>query len=298
MVKTTHISRCPVCNNNVFVPLLSCEDWLVTKESFEIEECFNCKFAFTQDPPNAFHAGRYYDNVAYVEHSDSSSGLIFSIYHHARKFMLRFKQRMIKNASSGKKLLDVGSGSGYFLNHMKSSGYEVRGVEISETARKLCHEKFGISNHTPEDFVQLKIEGKYDVITLWHVFEHVYEYDEYFNSFRNYLSKEGKLIIAMPNKRCFEASYYKKYWNGYDTPRHLWHFTHKTFVSFANQRGFSVSKIKKLPLDPFYNSMVSAEYKPSFTFLPFTLLIGLSSYVIGLVSKKRASSLIYILEKK
>ncbi|MBR9859900.1 class I SAM-dependent methyltransferase [bacterium] len=297
MESTFHITQCPVCGQNDFKLFLEAKDWLVTKEPFSIYQCTSCTFTFTQDAPAPESVGRFYDDVNYVEHSDSDSGIIFKVYHQARKIMLKQKLSMLKKTSKGKRLMDVGSGSGYFLNHMQQNGFECLGVEISETARALCKTKFNIDALPPEDLTGGRIDKKFDLITLWHVFEHVYTYDEYFKAFDQLLDKDGKLVIAMPNYHCLEASYYKKFWNGYDVPRHLWHFDDKTFTKFASDRGFSVKKIYRLPLDPFYNSMVSAEYKPKFTFLPWTVFIGFMSFIRGLVDKSKASSLVYVLDK-
>lgn len=272
-------------------------DWLVTKEVFAIFECTACQFRFTQDAPSEELVGPYYDNDDYVEHSDSNKGLIFTLYHWGRKLMLKRKLRLISSTSKGKRLLDVGSASGYFLNHMKQNGYQVEGVEISEKARGLCKQKFDIDTFTPSALIQKELKGTYDVITMWHVFEHVYTYNEYFEAFKELLSPQGVLVIAMPNYKCFDAEYYKEYWNGYDVPRHLWHFHPSTFQNFSQKRGFNLLKTKRLPLDPVYNSMVSADYKERKPFIGLTLIIGVWSYVLSLFNKQRSSSLVYFLRK-
>lgn len=292
-----HISSCPVCNSQELNSVIKANDWLVTKEEFSIYECASCEFRFTQDAPSEALVGPYYDNEDYVEHSDSSKGLIFTLYHWGRKLMLNRKHNLIANNSQGKRLLDVGSASGYFLNHMKQKGFDVQGIEISEKARELCKSKFDIDTFTPNLLINKELDGPYDVITLWHVFEHVYTYNEYFDAFKELLSPDGVLVIAMPNYKCYDAAYYKEYWNGYDVPRHLWHFHPPTFNTFSEKRGFKTLKTKRLPLDPIYNSLVSADYKPRKAFLGLTLLVGVWSYLISLINKQRSSSLVYFLKK-
>jgi 2-polyprenyl-3-methyl-5-hydroxy-6-metoxy-1,4-benzoquinol methylase len=103
-------------------------DWLVSKERFELKQCEQCQFRiYRQMHPSEKEVGPYYNSEEYVEHSDTTSGLIYSIYHVARRVMLNFKYRKIKRLNTGKKLLDIGSGSGYFMNHMKKNGYDVTG---------------------------------------------------------------------------------------------------------------------------------------------------------------------------
>ena len=292
------ITSCPVCNSPSFKPSIVVPDWLVSNEKFEIVACKECDFRFISNAPKAEDAGKYYETEEYVEHSDSKEGLINTIYHVARKQMMKYKLKLVSKNSNGKKLLDIGSGSGYFLNFMKQQGFDVKGVEISEKAVQLCNDKYSILAYSPNDLIEGKLPKDIDVATMWHVFEHVYSYDEYFKQIHECLSDDGTLIIAMPNHQCFEAGFYNKYWNGYDTPRHLWHFVPKTFRKFAENRGFEIVKMTNLPLDPFYNAMISASYKKSFTFLPFTFFIGLVSWIMAKFSFQKSSSIVYILKKK
>lgn len=294
------ISECIVCGNDEFTVSKTLKDWFLTHETFDLCDCTKCGFRLTQLPPKEEKASIYYQSENYIEHSDTKNGLVFSLYHYARQWALNFKRKKIqkligKNAHP--QLLDVGSGSGYFINHMKKNGFKVSGVEISDTARALCEKQFDIQTLPPTDFTKSSDEKKYDVITMWHVLEHVYTYDAYFEKYRNQLKDNGYLIIAVPNHTCAEEKYYKEYWCAYDVPRHIWHFEPKTFQKFAEKQGFILKRIDMLPLDPFFNAMVSAEYKPKFTFLPITISIGMWSFLMGLINPKKASSPIYILQK-
>lgn len=292
------ISACPVCDQSNFSVFKKVPDWLVSKEVFDIQQCASCGFKFTGNAPTEQEVGPYYNSEEYVEHSDTKKGIIYSVYHKAREIMLGYKLRKIQKLGVGKKLLDVGSGSGYFLNHMKQNGYDTTGVEISEKARELCKSKFDIDAHLPAVFLSKKLDSDYDLVTLWHVFEHVYTYHEYFELFHSSLKADGRLILALPNSDSIDAKLYGEYWAAYDTPRHLWHFTPKTIEQFAAKRGFILEKKYRLPLDPFFNSMVSASYKNTFTFLPITVLKGLWAYLVSLSSIDKSSSLIYVFKKQ
>lgn len=287
-----------MCDQTDFRIFKKVPDWLVSKEEFEIQQCNSCGFKFTGNAPTENTIGPYYNSEEYVEHSDTNKGIIYSVYHKARELMLSYKLRKIQKLGVGKKLLDVGSGSGYFMNHMAKNGYETTGVEISEKARNLAKDKFGIEAKIPSDFLEKKLDADFDLITLWHVFEHVYTYDEYFELFLESLNNNGRLILALPNSNSTDAKMYDSYWAAYDTPRHLWHFTPKTIEQFAANRGFALEKKYRLPLDPFFNSMVSASYKKSFTFLPITVLKGLVAYLVSLFNIDKSSSLIYVFKKK
>ncbi len=297
MSNKIEISACIVCGTTSFKDELTVTDWLVSNEVFFIKNCNSCGFRFTSNPPSAMDAGPYYETEEYVEHSDSSAGIINTVYHQARKWMLRYKLRLIRKHAKGNRLLDIGSGSGYFIHFMKQNGLDVAGVEISDKAVALCRDKFGITAYSPTQFLNNEIQGEYDIATMWHVFEHVYSYDEYFAMLKQTLTADGTLIIAMPNYLCLEEKYYRKYWNGYDTPRHLWHFTSETFTQFAKDRGFEVVQEHNLPLDPFYNCLISASYKKSFNFMPATLMVGLLSLLNSILFFKKSSSIVYVLKK-
>ncbi len=292
------INTCPVCDHNEFTLFKKVPDWLVSKEVFHISQCTSCGFKFTSNAPTENEVGPYYNSEEYVEHSDTNKGLIYSVYHRAREIMLGYKLRKIQKLGVGKKLLDVGSGSGYFMNHMNQNGYHTTGVEISDKARELCKEKFGIEARIPADFLSGNLDKDFDLITLWHVFEHVYTYDEYFDLFKSSLKENGRLILALPNCNSADARMYGEHWAAYDTPRHLWHFTPKTIEQFATKRGFKLVRKYRLPLDPFFNSMVSASYKKAFTFLPITVLKGYWAYLVSLANIEKSSSLIYVFEKQ
>lgn len=295
---TVTITECPICGNSEFKTHITTRDWLVSKEEFHILECSSCSFRFTQDAPSPEKIAPYYDSEEYVEHSDTKKGIIYSIYHVARVWMLKYKHRVIQKHVSGNRVLDVGSGSGYFADFMMSKGYDVTGVEISEKARALCKDNFGLEVFTPTQFLEDKVGSGFDLITLWHVLEHVYTLDEYFDRFRSSLSDEGKLILALPNSNSTDVSIYNEYWAAYDVPRHLWHFTQKTITKLADKQGFELIETRRLPLDAFFISMVSADYKKSLTLLPVTLLKATYAYIVSLFSKSKSSSLIYIFKKK
>ncbi len=286
-----------MCHCTDFITFKDVPDWLVSREVFEISQCASCGFKFTNNAPLENDIGPYYNSEEYVEHSDTKKGIIFSLYHTARKIMLRYKSKKIEKLGVGKKLLDIGSGSGYFMHHMAGKGYATAGVEISEKARSLCQKKFDLAAYTPAEFLEKKLDTDFDLITLWHVFEHVYTYNEYFELFHTSLKKNGVLILALPNSDSIDAKMYGKFWAAYDTPRHLWHFTPKTIEAFASARGFVLIQKHRLPLDPFFNCMVSASYKKKFTVLPITLTKALWAYLVSLTNIDRSSSLIYVFGK-
>jgi SAM-dependent methyltransferase len=294
-----HTEVCPVCGSTELVPLLSCKDYLTTQEVFEIYRCKACGFAFTQDFPVEDEIGPYYDAPAYISHSDTHKGLVNILYHWARVIALKSKAKIVVRNASKKTgtLLDVGSGTGYFLNKMKGRKWIVTGVEKSEAARKFAKLKFDIDCQDSEYLYYISEKSK-DVITMWHVLEHMERLNRVMERLSKILKDDGTLIIALPNKDSFDAVHYKEYWAAYDVPRHLWHFSPSDFERLANRHGFALTDVKPMYFDAFYISMLSEKYKGTFLAGLIGLVRGKVFFLRTLGNKGRSSSLIYILKKK
>ena len=295
--KSLNYQTCPLCASTDIELSLPTKDYSISKHPFEIYACQQCDFHFTQNAPTPQAIGPYYQSDVYISHSDTKEGLINRLYHTAREWMLSKKRHHIQNLTNGKKLLDIGSGTGYFLHHMQEKGYEVRGVEIDESARKATLENFGIRVNTPEFFLNGQLEGNVDVITLWHVLEHLHDLTGYMQAMHRQLSDDGVLLIAVPNHKSYDARHYGHYWAAYDVPRHLWHFSPKTVALLAKKNGFKVVGQKRLPLDPFYNSLLSEQYQSKKLSFIFGGINGLIALLESYFKPERTTSPIYILKK-
>jgi len=298
-MKTIHTSSCPVCSGSRFEKIAVCKDYLVSREMFSIYRCEKCGFGFTQDFPVENEIGRYYDAPEYISHSDTQQGIVNSLYHTARKIALKSKSNMVRRYSSVKtgKLLDIGSGTGYFLNAMSKKRWIVTGIEKSEPTRKYAHDKFGLNIQDSDFLFQIPPATK-DVVTMWHVLEHIEKLNETMEALNRIIKDNGTVFIALPNKDSFDAASYKNYWAAYDVPRHLWHFSPSDFRLLAEKHNFKVQKIKPMYFDPFYISMLSEKYKGS-SFASLTGLIkGFFFFFKSLFHTERYSSVVYILKKK
>jgi 2-polyprenyl-3-methyl-5-hydroxy-6-metoxy-1,4-benzoquinol methylase len=181
---------------------------------------------------------------------------------------------------------------------MKKKGFQVTGVEVDEKARAFAKAEFGVQVNAPEDFIGRKIQGRFDVITLWHVLEHIHDLHLYMERMKEYLAPGGTLVIALPNCESLDARFYKGYWAGYDVPRHLWHFTPSTLKLLAEKHGFELRKMKRLPLDPFYNAMLSEKYRKNRFYMISGWIIGEMAYLESLFCLRKSSSVVYFLTPK
>ncbi len=297
MANKIHYKQCPLCGSRKPEHFLTTEDFLKTHETFELFRCRECGMIFTQDVPVEAEAGDYYRSEDYISHSDTRKGLMNNLYHRVRKFMLHRKLKLVRHLTKGRNLLDIGCGTGYFPAYMKQKGYNASGVEISPEAREFGIRKFDLEIIPPGKFLTGTENGVYDVITLWHVLEHLYDPGKYLDRIYGALKDDGVLIIALPNHRSQDARFYKKYWAGYDVPRHLWHFSPKTLAHLTGLHYFRVTGMHEMPFDPFFNALLSEKYRKDPLWFVAGLLTGFFAFLRGFFRVEKASSVIYVLRK-
>jgi SAM-dependent methyltransferase len=292
-------SSCPVCNSKKISSVFSAIDYTVSKSNFSIWECEICSFRFTQDVPSQHEIGPYYQSHAYISHTDTKEGLVNRLYHSVRNFTLKSKRKLveIQTQKSSGNMLDVGCGTGAFLNEMKSSGWTITGLEPDEQASKNAHELYNITTKKPDQLFHLP-KNNFDAITMWHVLEHVHQLPEYLETLKALLTDNGVLFIAVPNYTSYDASHYKQCWAAYDVPRHLYHFSPKSMELLLSTFGLKLKIIKPMWFDSFYVSMLSEQIKNNKGNIIKAFFIGALSNFYAFFNRKKCSSVIYVIEKK
>ena len=290
---------CPVCNSDRFDVHLKVKDYTVSQSSFEIIACKSCSVLFTQSVPNEGEIGKYYQSETYISHTDTQKGFINSLYHKVRKRTLSQKKKLIESRSKTQagNILDIGCGTGAFLNVMKHSGWQVTGLEPDESAAKIAVDKYKIQPLPSQDLFLLPA-AKYDAITMWHVLEHVHQLGNYIQQIEKCLKQNGVFFIAVPNYTSYDAGYYKEYWAAYDVPRHLYHFSPKSMEVLLSKYGLVLDAVKPMWFDSVYVSMLSEKYKNGKGNNFKAFFIGLISNLKTVFNNKKCSSLIYIIRKK
>jgi 2-polyprenyl-3-methyl-5-hydroxy-6-metoxy-1,4-benzoquinol methylase len=289
------IEHCPICNHTEQAEFLICQDFTVSKKKFPIVTCGACGFAFTSPRPEENELGRYYESDEYISHSNTSKGLISSLYQRVRKHTLAKKLQLVNRESPKGLLLDIGCGTGEFLNTVKKDGWKTLGIEPSLSARKQGIEKYQLDVREESGLNNLA-PGSFDVITMWHVMEHVPHLRDRVKKLQELLKDGGVLIVAVPNRTSHDAEHYKEFWAAYDVPRHLWHFRPQDMRALMDQNGFEVKNILPMKFDSFYVSMLSEKYKTGKNRLIAAVWRGwISNRKAG---KEGSSSLIYIIRKK
>lgn len=286
---------CPACGSSDWKVAGQAKDYSVSGEWFELRECASCHLKATHPQPPVQQIGRYYASEEYISHSDIRTGLTNRLFHKARAYMMQKKYNWVISASAKKsgKLLDVGAGTGYFAKYMQDHGWEVIALEPDETARKIASEKLNF-HLQPMESLPGQTPGSFDVITLWHVLEHVHDINGYMNHFHSLLKAGGILLIAVPNYTSRDARQYGSQWAAYDVPRHLWHFSPASMEKLLQRHGFALFQKIKMPLDAFYVSILSEKYQGNNFFGPLAAFIsGMKTLLAGNKNVNQASSIIY-----
>lgn len=269
---------------------LKTKDYSVSQENFELHLDENLDMLVTQPQPE--NLDPYYNSAAYISHTDASETFVDKIYQGVKKINLKSKFKIVQRHTSGKKLLDVGAGTGDFLVVAKKNGWIVNGVEPNSTANIKASEKGLNLKYSLDDFSY----EKFDVITLWHVLEHVPNLTNQVTRLSNLLGEGGTLIIAVPNFKSFDALYYKNFWAAFDVPRHLWHFSKTAITKLFQKEDMELVKTYPMLFDAFYVSLLSEKYKTGKQNFISAFFIGLRSNIKAWRTKEY-SSLIYVLKK-
>ena len=291
------LDNCPVCSDGNLLKKLDCIDHSTSKEKFTIVSCETCDFTFTNPRPKDNSLGEYYKSEMYISHTNNTKGLFNWMYHTVRKYAIGTKLNLLKRTSKNKNHLDIGCGTGEFLNACKDAGYNTKGIEPSELAREQAIKNFNLSVSENTNLDQFQ-ENQFDSISMWHVLEHVPSLNKTIEEFNRILSEKGKVIIAVPNHKSWDAEHYKEFWAGWDVPIHLWHFSKLSIEKLFHKYNFKLVEKKPMLFDSFYVSLLSEEFKTGKKNFINGFINGLLSNIFGILTKRGCSSIIYVFEKK
>ncbi|HEX6914994.1 MAG TPA: class I SAM-dependent methyltransferase [Chitinophagaceae bacterium] len=290
--------QCPVCGSGDIGYRLTATDHTVSNEHFEIWECSACTLCFTQAVPGPAAIGSYYKSEAYVSHTNTRKGLVNTLYHWVRRFTLASKKRMVQKVSDRKSgtLLDVGAGTGAFVQTMIKAGWQVTGLEPDPDARLNATDHFKVEL-LPAEKLYDQPSAHFNAITLWHVLEHVHDLHGYLETFSRILKANGTLFIAVPNYTSYDADFYGPHWAAWDVPRHLYHFSPQSMDVLAERHGMQVVAHKRMWFDSFYVSMLSEQHQHGYNNFFRALWNGWLSNWEAVDDPSKCSSVVYVLRK-
>lgn len=288
------LESCPSCGHQSFQYYMTCEDYTVSHENFKIVKCDKCTLIFTNPRPKSSALDKYYESEEYISHTNTATNLIGTIYKTVRSIALKSKVNLINSLSTKGSLLDYGCGTGHFLNAAYQNGWKVKGIEPSDNASSNAISE--IKGFIIKDIQN--VNGKFNIISLWHVLEHIADLRATIQSLINKLEETGKLIIAVPNPESYDAQIYREHWAAYDLPRHLYHFSQNSLAQLLNSFNLQIDSVQPMKFDSFYVSLLSEKYKSGKSNYVKSFINGYKSNSYAKINNNNYSSLIYIVSKK
>jgi 2-polyprenyl-3-methyl-5-hydroxy-6-metoxy-1,4-benzoquinol methylase len=198
-------------------------------------------------------------------------------------FQNRRARMAAKWLPKGGRILDIGCGNGGFLAQMQDMGFAVEGTEWSAHSAARVPAECSIAVHVG-DLLSLDLPRQaYDLITLWHVFEHLRQPREALLRIGDLLAPSGALIMSMPNAESWQARMFGTHWFHHDPPRHLFAFGRSSLTQLLNLTGFEVKAFHSFSMEqnPYglIQSMLNAWGFPRDR--AYTVLKGLSHQRLG-----------------
>ena len=275
--------------NNIFYQKV--KDYSVSKEIFELHHNPEYDLLITFPKPSEEKLPSYYESEDYISHTDGKRTLFERMYHFIKNIALKNKLKLINKQFQKGQLLDIGAGTGDFLVVAKNDGWQTTGIEPSIKAKTIAINK-GVN--FADNLSDLKANS-FDVITMWHVLEHVPNLDEYILELKRLLKLTGTILIAVPNFKSFDANYYGRFWAAYDVPRHIWHFSKIAIEKLFEEKKMKLVEVLPMKFDSFYVSLLSEKYKTGKMNYVKAFFVGLKSNNSGNQSKEYSSH-IYIIK--
>ena len=226
-METTSCNWCGSLKFTIFLNNITCVE---QGDAFRLVKCKRCGLIYVNPRPTKKEIGKYYPATYWSENIDpeKSHGYIY---------------KLILDGIKKGKVLDVGAGTGVLLSGFKRRGWEVQGVEMSPRAISFAKRVFKI-NLRKGDLLDIKLpENEFDLITLNHVLEHVYEPRQTLDKVAKLLKKGGTVMISCPNIDGLGAKLFRKKWYAIDVPRHLYQFNSSTIGRMLKGSGLKIRKV-------------------------------------------------------
>ena len=257
--------NCRLCNSSNTVKLFQACDKhgrhiFNPADHFEILRCRDCQAVFVSNiQVNSGYYSQYYPNNYYD--SVLSHGFLNYLVRLMARVSIKAKEKAIlkqlrvtKNQKL--KILDIGCGNGEFLQYLDNNKFEKYGIEINPQGYHMCENK-GIRMFD-KDLKDLNVESNFfDVVTLWHVLEHLEKPRELLIAAKKVLKENGILVIATPNTDSLGFKFGRNFWFHLDSPRHLILYNNQCLEYLLKSAGFEVIHEGRLyydyPLDLFWS---------------------------------------------
>ena len=247
--------NCPVCLNPATRHALTGADLLfeTTSRTFKLSSCSACDCFFLNPMPGPEEIAGFYPQQYWWK--GARPGILKKLESLYRRVALHdhisFIVRAARN-SEGKpeevQLLDVGCGSGTLIGILKHRGFRVLGVDFSAEAASVAESENGVQVLVGSIQQAGFEEGIFDVVTLFHVMEHVTNPRELLSEVRRILKPNGCLVLQVPNIDSWQSKLFGAHWYGLDIPRHVIDYSKAAMLRLLTDSGFSARRVRHFNL--------------------------------------------------
>ncbi|HZI89820.1 MAG TPA: class I SAM-dependent methyltransferase [Candidatus Polarisedimenticolia bacterium] len=158
----------------------------------------------------------------------------------------KLAERLLGGATKRGRVLDIGCGSGQFLARIIARGHEGHGTELSAATGARAARVPGLTLHVGLLHAESFPPGFFDLISIWHVLEHLPDPDHVLRLCHGWLRDGGALLVAVPNADSWQAKLFQGSWFHLDPPRHLYHFNRPSLEGALTRAGFRVERLRTL----------------------------------------------------
>jgi SAM-dependent methyltransferase len=289
-------NNCKICGSDEVHLFLKTQDYFLTNEAFDLIKCDQCGYIATYPVPANEDLGKYYDSKNYLSHTAAQKGMLNRMYQILRSLNIKRKYNHIVKYKQNGNILDIGCGTGELLNYFSTHKWKATGIEPNAEARTFGTYSYQLDIKDESELKNLTLE-QYDVISMWHVLEHVPDINHRIEQIKKLLKPDGIIVIALPNINSYDAIKYGRFWAGLDVPRHLHHFSPNSFNELAKKHQLQLLESIPMKMDSFYVSLLSEKYKNNSLALFSGFFSGLVSNFKGRRSNNY-SSMIFVLKKE
>lgn len=288
---------CPLCGSSRLLRHAECKDCAGSGERYLVARCEKCGMIFTLGAPEESDTSndRIDRDISPLVKPD---GFLDWLYTMTRRVSMKRKARFVEKESrlSMGRLLNYGAKSGIFSSLMERRGWKVTSLEGNYERRRFSLEMF---HHRMMDISEIdRLQpASFDVITMWHTFEHQAHPGPLMDRLFKLLKPSGILIIAAPNCDSADARFYRSDWAAWDVPRHLWHFNPVTMKATLQQKNFILMDHCRMPFDAFYISILSEKNRGSRCAVLKGFLRGIGFWIRGKRDRRKSSSIVYVFRK-
>jgi SAM-dependent methyltransferase len=224
------VPPCPVCDARQAIPRFA-----LTDTDRRIVVCCGCGLGSLHPMPSPHEIAGWYPEEYYGPGGNKFESLVEVL---VRLVGGRHARHLSRGLAKGARILDLGCGRGVLLGALADRGFEVHGVERSESAVRGADPRAKIQ--IAEDLVSAGYPAEYfDEVIVWHVLEHLPDPAATLAEIRRILRPGGKVIVAVPNFSSLQARWAGPDWFHLDPPRHLYHFPLSALLRLLRGAGFA-----------------------------------------------------------